>query len=120
MWRLESDGNFRLTVECPWRLELDDSILVGSEDYGTKADSNLDPDWDPTEIQSGHRQDEILARILGTEQNGTIVNTGNGFLVHATEADQFGGVTISLSGGYRLSLFPAGGYSDREAKLGQN
>jgi len=41
------DGDCRLMLECPWRMEHHDGILVGSEDYGVRATGNLDPGWNP-------------------------------------------------------------------------
>src|SRR5258708_1297986 len=72
------DGDYRVTLECPWRIEQDDRILVGSEDYGLRGERNLDPEWNPTDMQSGHLQDQRLAEILGESRNGAIFNTKPG------------------------------------------
>jgi hypothetical protein len=100
------DGDYRITLECPWRIEQEGCIIVGSEDYGLRASTNLDPAWDPTEMQWGHRQDEKLVDLLGESRNGVIFNTGIKLVVESLEGDAFGGFRLYLSGGYTLGAFP--------------
>jgi|HubBroStandDraft_1064217.scaffolds.fasta_scaffold102117_3 hypothetical protein len=102
------DGDYRLTLECPWRIEQDGHILVGYEDYGERAEDNLDPEWDPKTMQHGHLQDAILTKILGSSEGGAIFNSGASLIVESVHADAFGGFQLGLSGGYKLSVFPAG------------
>src|ERR1700674_4964268 len=103
----KGDGEYRLTLECPWRIERDDHILVGSEDYELRAEGNSDPAWNPTEMQWGHRQDQKLEEILGESKNGAIFNTKSALTVEFVTADVFGGFKLGLSGGYALATFPA-------------
>ena len=101
------DGDYRLTLECPWRIEQADRILVGNEDYGLRSDSNSDPTWDPGEAQWGHRQDQRLEEILGESKNGAIFNTGTQLVVESVTCDALGGFQLHLSGDFMLSVFPA-------------
>ena len=103
------DGDYRLTLECPWRIEQHDRIFVGSEDYGLRSTGNSDPDWNPTDMQWGHLQDEKLEQILGESKNGAIFNTRSELIVESVKADSLGGFQVCLSGGYTLSAFPARG-----------
>ena len=100
------DGDYRLTLECPWRIEAGNRILVGSEDYGIRADDNSDPNWNRVEDQWGHRQDQKLEAILGEMTNGVIHNRGAAFVVEHAMADSLGGFQLHLSGGYLLAVFP--------------
>jgi len=101
------DGDYRITLECPWRIEQHDRIVVGSEDYGLRATGNSDPAWNPTDMQWGHLQDQKLEEILGESKNGAIFNTRSELVVESVKADSLGGFQLRLSGGYALSVFPA-------------
>lgn len=103
------DGDYRLSIECPWRFERHGRILVGSEDYWLKADGNEDPDWSPTEAQSGHLDDQRLEEIMGETKNGSIFASKAALIVQAVQADDVGGFRLNFSNGYRLSVFPASG-----------
>jgi hypothetical protein len=99
-------GDYRLTIESPWRIEHSNSLFVGSADYGVRANSNSDPTWNPTETQVGHLQDEQLAKMFGEERNGSIYNTGQHLRVIGVKADNLGGFRMSLSGDFTLEVFP--------------
>jgi hypothetical protein len=102
------DGAFRLTLDCPWRIEQYSRILVGYQDYGLKASDNSDPNWNPQDDQLGHLQDQKLKEILGATEGGYIFNVRNILVVESVRADAVGGFQIGLSGGYALSVFPLG------------
>jgi hypothetical protein len=101
------DGDFWLELECPWRIEHSGEVIVGSDDYGERADNNIDPSWDPKEMQSGHRQDQKLRELMGQESNGALLNKTTTMIVERVEADDVGGFQLSLSEGHILSVFPA-------------
>ena len=103
------NGDYRLTLECPWRIEQGDRILVGSEDYWLRAEGNTDTNWNATDMQWGHLQDQLLERIMGEEKNGSIFNSGANLVVENVRADDLGGFQLGLSGGYVLSVFPSTG-----------
>lgn len=100
------DGDYRLTLECPWRIEAGNRILVGWEDYGIRADDNSDPNWNRVEDQWGHRQDQKLEAVLGMTASGAIHNTGPDLIVKGATADSLGGFQLHLSGGFLLAVFP--------------
>jgi hypothetical protein len=100
------DGDFRLTLECAWRIEHGDNIVVGCDDYGVRAVGNEDPSWNPREMQWGHLQDQKLEELLGEARGGEIFNTRSDLVVESVEADAVGGFRLGLSGGYVLAAFP--------------
>jgi hypothetical protein len=100
-----NDGEYVLTLECPWRIEEADHILVGSEDYGVRAGGNTDEAWEP-DMQWGQLQDQKLRELLGKEEDGAIVSTRSDLIVESVEPDSGGGFRLHLSGAYTLAVFP--------------
>ncbi len=91
-------------VECPWRLELDDRIITGFEDYSVTAqDDELSGD---EVTPMGHLQDLRLSGALGEIVDGDVVVTED-LVVEASKADRLGGFEIVLSRGRKLAVFPA-------------
>jgi len=97
---------YTLGIECPWRIQTDDLIVVGSEDYYEQAEGNTDQSWEPG-MPSGHLQDQKLTELLGELKDGDIVNTRSGFVVESVQADRYGGFRLGLTGGYALEVFPS-------------
>jgi len=96
---------YTLGLECPWRIQTAERIIVGSEDYYQRADDNTDPLWEPG-AESGHLQDQGLAEWLGELKDGDVINTGPGLIVNSVEADRYGGFQIRLTGGYSIAVVP--------------
>ena len=101
-------SDYILHVFCPWRIEYSGRIVVGSADHYGRADGNDDPTWEVGTAWGTH-QHQVLADLLGhvDPKTQTIVNSGDGLVVAAIAADEFGGLALSMSGGYRLVLFPS-------------
>ncbi len=100
-----SDWDFMLSLECPWRIEKRDQVVVGSQDYGLPASGNSDPAWKPN-AQSGHLQDEKLRELLGRQEDAAIYSLRPDLVVESVKADAVGGFRLQLSGGYSLAAFP--------------
>lgn len=96
----DGDPAFSLMIECAWRIETGTDILVGSEDYSLDA-REIGENFE-------NRQDELLFRLLGGNEPGGLTNVGLGLVVETVVADPWGGFQLSLSGGYRLVVFPTG------------
>lgn len=77
-------GQFALHVRCPWR-------IVESSQIPTL-------------------QQAILARLFSQYDAGTesYINNSDELVVQQVEADDYGGLKIHLSGGYRVEVFPDG------------
>jgi len=100
------EPHYTLGLECPWRIQTDDLIVVGSEDYYERAENNTDQSWEPG-MPSGHLQDQKLAELLGELRDGDAVNTRSKFIVESVEVDRYGGFRLGLTGGYIMQVFPS-------------
>ena len=118
-----SVGDFALHIQCPWRLEGTDGIITGRGDLyrspltGEYFDDVLD---DNTFYKQGKNlQDKKIGELLqGVDPiTGSYMNTTKLLIVETVDADNFGGATICLSGGYRLVLFPYSSLGDEDWRL---
>ena len=103
-------GEYTLHIQCTWRIEGPDGIYTGDMDLwrpNTVAAGLKQPKWT---YEDGNLQDERLAFLLkGCDpQTRSFINETENLVVENIEADAYGGLSISLSGGYRLVLFPSG------------
>lgn len=103
-------GEYALHIQCPWRIEALEGVVTGRSDLWEPTEVPADFDWHTWKYDHGNLQDSRLQALLqGCDpQTRSIVNTTGQLVVEAVEADRFGGAVLSLSGGYRLVLFPAG------------
>jgi hypothetical protein len=97
-----------LHVDCPWRLDLNDAVLVGSDDWSERADGTTpSEDWSPQ--SGGSLQEAVLRSVLQDPECGErlpLRNRTDGLVVETVLADTWGGCVIVMSPGYRLTLFP--------------
>jgi hypothetical protein len=103
-------GQYALHLQCPWRLETSEMILTGLYDWYIPADTdaNTDDDWDAA--NGGSLQEAVLRELMG-DQTGlsrSIVNRTDRLVVTQVSADTFGGFSLDLTEGVRLSVFPSG------------
>lgn len=106
-----SAGEFVLHVQCAWRIEGPDGIVTGRTDLWEPAEPNEDIDWDTWDYEEDENlQDRQIGTLLGgyDPKTRSAMNEAEHLIVEGVDADEWGGATISLSGGYRLVLFPAG------------
>jgi hypothetical protein len=104
-------GEYALHIQCPWRLEGPAGILTGSSDLWEPAEASEQVGWDSWHYErNGNLQDRQIGALLGRYDAATrsFVNQTEHLVVEEVRADNCGGLTIQLSGGYRLVLFPAG------------
>jgi hypothetical protein len=107
-------GEVALHIQCPWRLEGPAGIVTGRSDL-----------WEPSrELQSrnpkldivkwayddGNLQDEKMGQFLAGYEATTrsAIDRRGAFTVEAVSADDVGGAILHLSGGFRITIFPAG------------
>lgn len=102
-------GRYALHIQCPWRIEGGNQIVVGSSDYYSRADDNLDASWEPGTV-TGHLQNQILGTLFeGIDVDGrSYINQTAHFEVTKVSSDCFGGAMVFFTGGYVLVLFPSG------------
>jgi len=101
-------GDFALHVSCPWRIENEQRVITGSGDHFERADDNMDPAWEVGMVWGTFQEQALRALMGGVDvETNACVNRTNLLVVDAIVTDLAGGVQISLSGGYRLKLFPS-------------
>jgi hypothetical protein len=108
-------GDYALHIQCPWRLEGPDGILTGSSDLWEPAEASAIVDWKTWNCDRNENlQDHQLSALLGGYDPSTrsFVNETQHLVVEDVQTDDWGGVRIQLSGGFRLILFPAGSHAE--------
>lgn len=104
-------GDFALHIQCAWRLEDENGIVTGRTDLWEAAEDNPDIDWDTWDYDKDENlQDKRLGSLLGgyDPETRSFMNHNDLLVVENFQTDNYGGVTLFLSGGYRLVIFPAG------------
>lgn len=109
-YRKGTAGKFALHIQCPWRLEGPEGIITGRSDLYVPAEEPDESfDWDSWDYErDGNRQDMRVADLLrGSDLHSrSPVDVTESLIVEAIDADELCGVAISISGGYRLVVFP--------------
>jgi hypothetical protein len=105
-----SVGDWALHIQCPWRIEGPEGLVTGRSDLWRPVEKHEGFDWDTWDYEQGNLQDHCISALLVGADPGSrsLVNTTGGLFVQQVTADDFGGAVISLSGGYRIAMFPAG------------
>ena len=101
-------GEYALHVQCAWRIEGANGIVTGSADLWRPL--SPDADREAWNYEDGNLQDALLQEWLGgyDEQTHSCFNPDGRLVVEATGTDDCGGADFTLSGGFRLVLFPEG------------
>lgn len=98
-------SQFRLGLECPWRILKSGLIFVGSEDYYEESEDTQDPAWEPG-MPGGHLQDQRLVELFGELREGDVIITRPGFTVEGAQLDGYGGIRLDLGQDCILEVFP--------------
>lgn len=106
-------GEWALHVQCPWRIEgPDGNIVTGRSDlWEPRAEVGEGFDWKAWDYEKdGNLQDERILALLGGSDEATrsAVNVTDMLVVEGVRANACGGATLLLSGGYTLTMYPAG------------
>ncbi len=104
-------GEWALHLQCTWRIQSADSIVTGSEDLSWPLEIGDGFNFDTFKFdKDGNLQDKYLGEWLGgyDEQTRSHINATDALVVEAVQAAPCGGAVITLSGGYKLVLFPDG------------
>ncbi len=104
-------GEYALHVQCPWRIEGPEGLITGRLDLWEPAADSPDIDWGTWDFDEDENlQDKLIETLLrGYDvQTGSFVDETGWLVVEAVAGDAYGGATITLSGGFRLVIFPAG------------
>ncbi len=95
-----SVADFALHVQCPWRIEGADGIVTGRSDF-----------WEP--MVDGPPFDHALdyeksPNLQDVRLDSWFADNKQSLVVKRIDADEFGGASLRLDGGFVLRLFPAG------------
>ncbi len=108
-------GQYALHIHCPWRLaRISETrvIITGSSDWWIPAEQNDDMDWEDWDKNRPtlSLQQSALAELFQQYDTDTKswVNISDLLVVQRVNSDDYGGLDIHLSGGYRLQSFPSG------------
>ena len=103
-------AEYALHVQCPWRIEGSEGIVTGRLDLYEPAETLEGDEFESWDYEQGNLQDVLIGELLRgyDSKTRTSINTTQKMCVEDVQADDFGGLCISLSDGYRLVLFPAG------------
>jgi len=92
-------SEYALNIQCSWRITKENTIVVASGDlYSPNSDWNLDKedfDWD---VQGNNKFDEKIEYLMRSIKEP--------LTVEKIDLDEIGGLTIFLSKGFRLNVFP--------------
>ncbi|MFJ7730129.1 hypothetical protein ACIQXV_29105 [Neobacillus sp. NPDC097160] len=106
--RTEETAEYALHIQCSWRITLGNKIVVASRDFYSPNsqwdEKNEDFDWD---IQGNNRFDERINTFIG--DNGQLK-------VLQIDSDEVGGLNVTLSGGYKLEVFPDSSEDDEQSE----
>jgi hypothetical protein len=91
-------GDHALHVQCPWRITLGNSIVVGRGDIFCMPEESNEPTPSDFDWQKGNRFDRIALELFQNETRQ--------FMVQAVEAGEAGSLAISFENGYKLEIFP--------------
>lgn len=112
-------AEWALHIQCPWRIESEEGLVTGSGELwhpgGGSGVSEPEETWNYD--TDGNLQDMKIAGLFGSPvgKSGYALNVTNDLTVQSASGDRCGGISMVLSGGYRLSIFPTDGSSGQEA-----
>ena len=106
-----SVADYRLHVQCAWRIEGPDGVITGRADLWEPADIVADIDWDNWDYEKDENyQDRMMGELMRQydAETRSWVNMSDRLVVEAIDADEYGGASLQLSGGFRIVIFPDG------------
>jgi hypothetical protein len=92
-------GDYALHVQCPWRIRLRNSIVVGRGDIFCTPEETNEPTPADFDWQKGNRFDRLVLKLFQNESRQ--------FMVQAVEAGDAGSLAIELEDGYKLENISA-------------
>jgi hypothetical protein len=105
--RARTIGEYRLHVQCSWRIVRAGTILMGYADMTEPPNGVAAVDFDPN-TGARTRRDELMDRFLEDTRLDDRVVTGQ-------ETTPYGDVRLTFRDGSRLELFPEASASENES-----
>ncbi|MCT2347612.1 hypothetical protein M4D71_26045 [Niallia taxi] len=104
--RIEETAEYALHIQCSWRITLGNKIIVASRDFYSPNsqwdEKNEDFNWD---IKGNNRFDERI---------NTFIKDYGQIEVLQVDSDEVGGLNVTLSGNYKLEVFPDSSEDDEQ------
>ena len=94
----EKVGDYALHVQCPWRITLGESVVIGRGDIFCRPEEREEPTPADFDWQKSNRFDRIVRQLFEKESLQ--------FMVQAVQAGNAGNLYIELEDGYQLERFP--------------
>jgi hypothetical protein len=104
-----SVADFAIHIQCPWRIESQTHLVTGNDDLWWSTLGNHEPKgWSYKDGDSvlDTRMSELLEGYDPRTQSW--INITDLLVVEEISLNNFGDLTVHLSGGYRLHLFITG------------
>ena len=102
-------GQYALHVQCPWRIDGPEGIVTGRSDLWEHiSGKTMTDEWEPG--TDDNIQDVRISNLFGgyDAKTHSHLNSSEWLVVERVQASDIGDLNVSLSGGYRLVLFPGG------------
>ncbi len=109
-WEFCAEGKratYGLQIQCAWRFQAESRVLVGSGDFLSRAEGNVDPEWEVGKPH-GHLLEQKLKYLFPLHDSEYDLDCSGPkvLLVKAISVDGLGGFTVSLSSDIALVVFP--------------
>lgn len=102
-------GQYALHVQCPWPIDRPEGIVTGRSDLWEHiSGKTMTDEWEPG--TDDNIQDVRISNLFGgyDAKTHSHLNSSEWLVVERVQASDIGDLNVSLSGGYRLVLFPDG------------
>lgn len=99
-------GTHALHIQCPWRIVTENAVVTGRSDRFVEPQEGME--IEDEDHQSGTLERVRLSALLKGYDISTqsFLNATDQLVVVSVTSDKYGGADISLTGGYRLQIFP--------------
>lgn len=97
-------GTWALHIQCPWRIESGGTIYAGKSDLCEQGNESTET--------AKLMYDKVAAVFDGASRATGVTSPSGVVVVLAVRADEFGGLWITLSEGFRIVIFPDGTKSE--------
>src|ERR1700743_2393557 len=91
-------GDYALHVQCAWRITFGDKIVTGRGDIFCAPEQTDEPTPTDFNWENGNKFDKVVRHLLENESRQ--------FIAQSVNAGDAGSLTLTLSSGFKLDVFP--------------